>query len=232
MNVLVLGDGLLGSELVRQTGWEYLSRKKDQFDLTQTDQFDQFLISGKPKWDVLVNCIAFTNTYSENKEPHWNVNYKAVAELTDFCNQWKIKLVHISTDFVYTNSKHPSAETDVPVHGRNWYSYTKLLADGYIELKSSNFLIIRTSHKPIPFPYPKAWNDQFGSMDYVDKISSLIAQLVKANVSGIYNVGTEVKSIYELALKTNPNVLPANKPEQVPENTSLDIRKLESFLKN
>ena len=26
--VLVLGDGLLGSELVKQTGWEYVSRKK------------------------------------------------------------------------------------------------------------------------------------------------------------------------------------------------------------
>ena len=29
MNVLVLGDGILGSEFVKQTGWDYLSRKKD-----------------------------------------------------------------------------------------------------------------------------------------------------------------------------------------------------------
>ena len=26
--ILVLGDGLLGSELVKQTGWDYVSRKK------------------------------------------------------------------------------------------------------------------------------------------------------------------------------------------------------------
>lgn len=25
---LVLGDGLLGTELVKQTGWDYISRKK------------------------------------------------------------------------------------------------------------------------------------------------------------------------------------------------------------
>jgi len=233
MKILVLGDGLLGSELVKQTAWPFLSRKKDQFDITQSHSFDQFfLASGKPKYDVLVNCIAYTNTYSENKELHWNVNYKAVADLTDFCNRWKIKLVHISTDFVYTNSKHPSAETDVPVHGKNWYSYTKLLADAYLELKSSNFLVIRTSHKSTPFPYPKAWSDQLGSVDYVDQISSLIIQLVKNGASGIFNVGTEAKSIYDLALKTNPGVLPANKPEHVPENTSLDVTKLTQFLKS
>jgi hypothetical protein len=26
--VLVLGDGLLGSEVVKQTGWDYVSRKR------------------------------------------------------------------------------------------------------------------------------------------------------------------------------------------------------------
>jgi len=232
MNILVLGEGLLGSELLKQTGWACLSRKKDQFDITQVHSFDHhFLVNGKPKWDVMVNCIAYTNTYSENKELHWSVNYKAVADLSDFCNRWKIKLVHISTDFVYTNSKHPSSENDVPVHGKNWYSYTKLLADAYLELRSSDFLIIRTSHKPTPFPYPKAWTDQIGSVDYVDKISALIVKLVKAGAKGIFNVGTEEKSIYQLALKTNPAVLPGNKPEQVPENTALDISKLTQFLK-
>ena len=30
---LVLGDGLLGKELVKQTGWDYISRKKDMMDL-------------------------------------------------------------------------------------------------------------------------------------------------------------------------------------------------------
>ena len=29
MKVIVIGDGLLGSELVKQTGWEYVSRKKN-----------------------------------------------------------------------------------------------------------------------------------------------------------------------------------------------------------
>ena len=37
--------------------------------------------------------------------------------------------------------KDPEAsENDIPIHGNNWYSYTKLLADAYIELKSKNYL--------------------------------------------------------------------------------------------
>jgi dTDP-4-dehydrorhamnose reductase len=97
MKVLVLGDGLLGSEIVKQTNWDYISRKKDGFDITKND----FNFHG---YDVIINCIAFTNTYSNDKENNWNVNYKAVADLVDYCNNQNIKLVHISTDYVYTNS--------------------------------------------------------------------------------------------------------------------------------
>jgi hypothetical protein len=35
MNILILGDGLLGSELIKQTGWDYISRKKNGFDFTK-----------------------------------------------------------------------------------------------------------------------------------------------------------------------------------------------------
>ena len=62
-------------------------------------------------------------------------------------------------------------ENDIPIHSDNWYSYTKLLADAYIELRSKNYLICRETHKPKPFPYESAWVDQIGNFDYIDKIS-------------------------------------------------------------
>ena len=33
MRVLILGDGLLGSEIVKQTEWDYMSRKKDGIEV-------------------------------------------------------------------------------------------------------------------------------------------------------------------------------------------------------
>jgi nucleoside-diphosphate-sugar epimerase len=234
MKVVVLGDGLLGTEIVKQTKWDFISRKKDNFDITDQSTF-LLLIENydgtifTPKYDTIVNCIASTDTYSSNKELNWNVNYKGVADLVDFCNKWNIKLVHISTDYVYTNSISNASENDVPIHGNNWYSYTKLLADAYIELKSKNYLICRETHKPNPFPYKKAWINQIGNFDYIDKISSIVIQLIKLNSQGIFNVGTELKSIYTLANRTT-SVIPAFKPDNVPSDTSMNLDKLYNTL--
>lgn len=222
--IIVLGDGLLGKEIVKQTGWDFISRKKDGFDITNSKSFDF------ENYDVVVNCIAYTNTYSDDKENNWNINYKAVADLVDYCNDKNIKLVHISSDYVYSGSNDNATETDIPIHSKNWYSYTKLLADAYIELKSKNYLICRGTHKPNPFPYEIAWLNQIGNFDYVDIISSIIIKLVNSNSFGIFNVGTELKSIFDLAIQTNKSVRPGLKPNQVPENVTMDISKLKKQL--
>ena len=222
--IIVLGDGLLGKEIVKQTGWDFISRKKDGFDIRNSKSFDF------ENYDVVVNCIACTNTYSDDKESNWNINYKAVADLVDYCNDKNIKLVHISSDYVYSGSNNNASEIDVPVHSKNWYSYTKLLADAYIELKSKNYLVCRGTHKPNPFPYDTAWINQIGNFDYVDIIASIIIKLVNSNSFGIFNIGTELKSIFDLARKTNENVKAVLKPYVVPENVSMDISKLKKEL--
>lgn len=226
LKVLVLGDGLLGKELVNQTGWNYISRKKDSFDIGNLSSFfDEFR-----KYSVIVNCIANTDTYSEDKDSHWKTNYVFVDELIKFCNKNYIKLVHISTDYLYTGSVENASEEDVPVHCNTWYGYTKLLSDGLIQLQCKDYLLIRCSHKPNPFPYEKAWIDVVGNFDYVDVISSKIIQLINHNSSGVFNVGTDNKSIYDLALKTNPSVESINSPLNVPKNISLNLDKMNKEL--
>jgi dTDP-4-dehydrorhamnose reductase len=238
MRIVILGDGLLGSDVVKQTGWEYLSRKKDGFDLTQAEKFDQYFVENyhgdafAAKYDCIVNCIAYTNTYSPNKQLNWDVNYKGVADLVDFCNKWKIKLILISTDYVYTNSTSEASENDIPIHGNNWYSYTKLLADAYIELRSNNYLICRETHKPNPFPYESAWTDIHTNCDSADVIADLVVQLVELNANGVYNVGTEVQSIYDLAKRSNPDIKAINKPAHVPNDISMNVDKLNKKIKN
>lgn len=223
--ILILGDGLLGSELVKQTGWDYLSRKKDGIDVKNFDSWLHKMLN----YDVIINCIANTDTYSSDKELHWNINYKFVDYLITFCNETNTRLVHISTDYVYANSVVDASENDVPVHDKNWYSYTKLLADGLVELKSEDYLICRCGHKPIPFQYPEAWVDFVGNFDYVNVIAGLIIDLIKVGETGIYNVGTELKNMYELANKTR-KVTGIFKPEQVPDDVSMDIKKLKRCL--
>lgn len=231
LRVLVLGDGLLGSEIVNQSGWDYISRKKDSFDIDDVSSFQRHFmdifdgVASRKKYDVIVNCIANTDTYSVNKEEHWRVNYVFVNNLISFCNKFEIKLVHISTDYIYSGSKQNASEEDVPVHCDNWYGYTKLLSDGLVQLLSNNYLICRCTHKPNPFPYESAWIDQVGNFDYVDVISKLIIETINGDLKGIYNIGTEIKTMHQLAMMTRKSKA-VNAPLNVPKNTSMDTSKL------
>ena len=228
--VLVLGDGLLGSELVKQTGWEYVSRKKANKDLYRLLP----IILADEDSDTIVNCIGNTDTYSDDKESMMNVNYKFVKDLVDELNFGQFppkKLVHISTDYVYSNSVQYAKETDVPVHNATWYGYSKLLADGYIEnFSDNNYLICRMTHKPNPFPYDKAWNNQIGNFDYVDKQVKRLIELINKDATGIVNVGREAVSMYELAKETKKNVEQNECDYPVPEVLTMNINKMENIL--
>ena len=235
--VLVLGDGLLGKELVKQAGYNYISRKKDGFDITNISTYHllttvEFGAIQYCDWDIIINCIANTDTYSKEKMSHWNVNYKGVSDLVEFCNKWKKKLVHISTDYIYANSIPNATEEDVPVHCSNWYGYTKLLGDAHVQLKSNSFLVIRSTHKEEPFTYNSAWVNQIGNFDYISKIANLIIKLINSDESGIYNLGTEIKTMYELAKRTKPDVKPEFKllDTSTPSNVVINIEKLNSLI--
>jgi dTDP-4-dehydrorhamnose reductase len=227
MKPVILGNGLLGKELNKQTGWDVLSRSVNSLDLTDITTWAPLLLP----YDTIINCIAYTNTYDNNKKLHWDTNYKAVVELVDYCNNHDKKLVHVSTDYIYANSPGIPSEDDVPVHQSTYYAYTKLLADGYIELKSKNYLILRGTHKPKPFPYDNAWINHLGMFDYIDVTSDLYIELIKNDAKGLFNVGTEFKSMYRLALETNPNVNPIYTNDiRIPLDVSMNVLKLNKFL--
>jgi dTDP-4-dehydrorhamnose reductase len=226
MIVVVLGDGLLGSEIVSQTNWNCISRKKDNIDAKDFKSWSNKLDG----YDTIVNCIAFTKTYDNNKVDNWNLNIIFVDELVEYCNQNNKKLIHISTDYLYAGSVPNATEDDVPIPINTWYGYSKLVGDALVQLRSKDYLICRLSHKPNPFPYESAWSDIHTNCDSVDVISNLVIRLIEKESTGVFNVGTEVKSIYEVAKRSNELVRPINKPSHVPNDISMNINKLNNKL--
>lgn len=225
MKTVILGCGLLGSELVRKSGWDLLSRDFHDIDITKPETYRDIL----KQYEQIVNCIGYTNTWDTKKEPTWSVNYVGVMDLVDYCNNYNKKLVQISTDYIYTNSKKNVNESDVPVHFDNWYTYTKLLADGYVQARCKKYLLVRTSFKPKPFPWKEGWSNLKGNFDYVDVIADLIIELINKRAKGVYNVGTEEKTMYELAVRTKPDCVEIDNTSQ-PHNITMDLTKMKNTL--
>lgn len=224
MKVLILGDGLLGKEIASQTKWDIASRKLGNLpDINDFGQLSNLIYT----YDVVINCIAHTDTYSNNKQSHYDVNYKFAANISDICDNEDVKLVHISTEFVYANNEGLPTEDNIPIPDNTWYGYTKLLADEYIQLCNPNYLICRELHKPNPFPYNEVWKVQT-SGDTVDKIANLIIQLINKDAQGVFNVGTGGKWLKELASKSCKQIPP---PFKTPNDTRMNLTKLNKFLK-
>lgn len=223
---VILGDGLLGTAVIGQTGWHYVSRSKDGIDLTKGN-WKQHIPIGTTE---IVNLIANTDTYSNDFDKIFSVNYRAVRDLVHFCNEMNIKLIHYSTDYVYVNSKHPAKETYKAKPQETAYAISKLLADEYIMRHSNNYLICRGSQKPDPFPYDKGFTNVIGNFDYPDALAEVFIELIRGGATGLYNIGTEDKSVYDLALQTNPSVEPTEAPDHFPTDLRMDLTKMKEFL--
>lgn len=220
-NNVILGNGTLGTELKKQTGWDAITRADNGFDVLDPFSYGKHL-SG---YDCVINCTGFITDHSD-RQSNLDVNFKAVVELANYCARHNKKYVHISTDIVYAGSVHSASESDVPVHARNWYAYSKLLADGYVQEVCENYLLIRTAFKPRPFPYKVAF-PKVGNFDYVDVIAGLIVELINGGAVGVYNVGTEYKTMYSLAQEIVPDIVLDDSRELV--DVSMNLEKLREF---
>lgn len=223
MKVLILGDGLLGSELHNQTGWDVASRKLGNLDIDNPKGLEKLI----KKYDTVVNCIAHTQSYSKNQNIHRDINLRFAAGISHMCNNRSAKLIHISTEFVYANNIGLPTEEDIPIPDNNWYAYTKLLADEYIQLNNFNYLIVRGLHKPHPFPHKDVW-DVMTSGDTVQKMAGIIIELINKKANGVFNIGTGDKHLCQLA----PYSTLCQPPLNVPKDTRMDLTKLNNFLKN
>jgi hypothetical protein len=57
----------------------------------------------------------------------------------------------------------------------------------------------------------------------------LLVKLINKNVEGVFNIGTDKKTIYELASQTK-KVEKILSPEKTPKNVTMDLNKLLNFV--
>ena len=143
--VLVFGaDGQVGNKLKKIAKENYIFFNKQKLDITKKEKILKKIKYYKPKF--IINLAAYTNVDQAelNKEQCLNVNYLGVINIVDILKSHKIKLIHISTDYVFDGNKKLYREKDFknPI---NFYGLTKSLAEDYIIQNLKNFSIIRSS---------------------------------------------------------------------------------------
>ncbi|HUH40944.1 MAG TPA: dTDP-4-dehydrorhamnose reductase [Castellaniella sp.] len=97
--------------------------------------------------DVLINAAAYTAVDRAAQEPQqaMAVNAKAPERLARACAQRDIRLLHVSTDYVFDGqSSRPYIETD-HVHPLNTYGASKLEGERAVLAHAPDSLILRTS---------------------------------------------------------------------------------------
>ena len=65
----------------------------------------------------------------------------------------------------------------------------------------------------------------------VGEIAKINVDLINGNAQGIYNVGTDLKTMYDLAKKTKVDVIAVNEKfhETMPNDITMDLGKLDDF---
>lgn len=233
--ILITGaSGKLGKKL-KEFFPEAKTPNHKQFDVEDFHQMAEYV--RRNNIDTIIHCAAVTSPPYCDEHPTKTIstNIIGTSNLAILALYTGIKLVYISTEYVYEGTKGNYKEDD-PVYPVNRYGWSKLGGECAVRiLPETQYLIVRCAFGQKPFPYPKAPVDQYSSRQDIDTISDKIYELVSANQFGVYNIGGKRMSVYDYAKTVSPDL----EIEQcsikdfnfvVPVDASLDTSKYEEFI--
>jgi len=209
--ILLLGaGGQLGQEINKDLSKNHdiLSLTKKECDITNYSFLEEKIKLFKPK--VIINAAAYTNVDdAENNESLAdNINHLAVNNLARLSKNYKVVLIHFSTDYIFNHKINEPISEDEKEDPINVYGLTKYLGEKSIIRNMENFYILRISwvYGKYGKNFPKTIlklaknkkelnivDDQIGSPTPTSLISSVINKLLVLhfkgeNYYGIYNL--------------------------------------------
>ena len=235
--VLVTGaNGQLGSELkellLNNERFQTFFLDRKQLPLDHTMLIHDILDMYEP--NIIIHAAAYTAVDKAESEPTMAdaVNHLATEEIAQYCRLKHVKLIAISTDYVFDgNSEKPLLE-DAPVDPINIYGETKLKGEQAIQKWLPEGIIIRTSwvYSTYGNNFVKTMirlmtereeiaviKDQIGSPTYAKDLATAILDIIQGDTwqGGIYHYSNEgeiswydfavaIKELKGLDCKINP----------------------------
>ncbi|PIP53855.1 MAG: dTDP-4-dehydrorhamnose reductase [Bacteroidetes bacterium CG23_combo_of_CG06-09_8_20_14_all_32_9] len=148
-NILITGaNGQLGSEIREQSKdfsiLKFIFTDIQELDITDSLKLKNFFNSNEIKY--IVNCAAYTavDKAETDKKNAEKINVIAVSNLIKFATNFRIKFIHISTDYVFDGNANTPYTESAKTNPKSVYGLTKLKGETEV-LRYSQSVIIRTS---------------------------------------------------------------------------------------
>jgi dTDP-4-dehydrorhamnose reductase len=149
MWLIVGANGQLGRCLcdsLLTLGIEFLAMSRREIDVTDEKQIVDYFKSNV--FSTIVNCAAWTavDDAEDHKADAFRVNYEGPKNLATAAHRSRSRLIHISTDYVFSGDATHPYEIDTPTSPSNAYGETKLKGDSAVlTIGNGLFPIIRTA---------------------------------------------------------------------------------------
>ena len=209
MRILVTGkNGQLGGSIhkvvsassaeinTNQNLNEFVFVGREELDLSSESNISHYFDRSN-KFDVIINCAAYTavDKAEEEIELANQINHLAVKQLASIANKQQVRLIHISTDYVFDGeSDKPYIETD-ETNPINVYGKTKLAGEKALQkIMPTSAIIIRSSwvYSEYGNNFVKTMlrlgkerdelnvvSDQIGSPTYATDLAGAILEIIK-----------------------------------------------------
>lgn len=213
MNILITGArGQLGQDCTRVLGANHRVHAcgSADLDITSPEQVRSSFRQVQP--DLVVNCAAYTavDRCETDQENCRRVNAAGPEIIATACADAGVKLIHISTDYVFDGAKTvpvPYTEYDQPGPASE-YGRSKLAGEELIRAILQNHIILRTAwlygiggHNFLktmlrlavtnPRRTIRVVNDQYGSLTWSHRLARQIETLITGDTTGTFHATAE-----------------------------------------
>jgi len=209
MIVITGSKGQLGSDIVKfcqKRSLSYLGIDREDLDITNRDAVNDFFENHS--FDTMIHCAAYTavDLAEDEEELCFKVNTLAVKYITDACKRHNVKLIFISTDYVFDGTKNEYYNVEDETSGLSVYGKSKSEAEKYIKDVLQKYYIVRISwafglngknfvRTMLRLGKEKesisVVSDQFGSPTYTKDVAQLLVDMIQSEKYGIYHATNE-----------------------------------------
>ena len=165
--------------------------------------------------------------HEKNISKSIDLNIVGTCNLVKESSKKGVKLIYLSTSYVYPGTKGNYNEDDALKPWNN-YSWSKLGGECAVQMYK-NSLIVRLCMTEKPFIHKKAYANVKTNFIYQEDAAKIILKLI--GKKGIINVGGPSQTVYQFAKKSNKRIKRIYSKGEFPFRADMSLRKLKKILK-